>query len=170
MPNLPVSNPAPRNIDALYRIYGMARSADLRTFIDHMIAIHPYDRLPARTDFDPLAVPQLLPGIVLVQVERDGQRTRFHTKLVGQNVVDAAPVRIANRYLDEFAAEIGGAGEILSSRQSVIDTQVSFLMQSTPIMPFAYKMQYVEYLHCPLAADGSQVDHILSFFNYERAA
>ena len=43
-------------------------------------------RLPERHDIDPLEIPELLPGIILMDVARDGQRLRFRIRLAGTMV------------------------------------------------------------------------------------
>lgn len=154
------------HIDALYDIRLRLLSPRLKAFVDYMIAIQPVDRLPRRDEFDPQRIPQLLDSIVLVKVERAGEKIRFKTTVVGQKVVEAAPAPIANRYLDDFSRDVGGADEIITTRQKVVDTRLPHLNQSLPLLPFSYRMRAVEYVHCPLATDGRTVDQIVSCFFY----
>jgi hypothetical protein len=156
-----------RNVAALERALLRVQSVRLAVFVRYLLSIHPADRLPSRRDFEPLDIPSLLPGIVLVTVHRDDGPVRFRMKVVGQDVVDASPVRpIANRYLDDIVAELPGASVIIDSRRKVLETGHAYLRQGPPTMPFAFRMTVLEYLHCPLAADGQTIDHILSFFCY----
>lgn len=164
MSSLPHGPTAP--VAVLRDIRTRLLSPRLKLFVDYMIAIQPAERLPRRDEFDPRSIPQLLDSIVLVKVEREGGRIRFRTTVVGQTVIEAAPAPIANRYLDDFSREVGGAEEILTTRRKVVDTGRALLNQSRPLVPFAYKMRAVEYVHCPLATDGRTVDQIVSCFFY----
>ncbi|MFN3401274.1 MAG: hypothetical protein ACK4Z4_13135, partial [Ferrovibrio sp.] len=139
-------------------------------FIRYLLSIHPADRLPARQHFDPLAIPGLLSGIALVTVERETDRVRLRMKVVGQDLVDAAPVKLAHRYIDDVVLDLPGSDIILHSRLQVVETGCAYLRKGEPSMPFTYRMAALEYVHCPLADDGETVDHILSFFSYKRVA
>lgn len=156
----------PTSLDALHGIHGRVCSPAVRSFVEYIISIHPTVGLPGRAAFEPTAIPRLLPSVILVQVERNAAQIRFRTRVVGQNLVDAAPARLSNRYLDEFVAEVRGAHEILETRRTVVETGLPFLRQGLPIAPFTYRMRAVEYIHCPLAADGHVIDHIVSYFCY----
>lgn len=61
---------------------------------------HRHGDLPDRADFDPSAVKDLLPNILLADVEHDPFRIRY--RLVGTKVVDATGFNITGRYLDEM--------------------------------------------------------------------
>ena len=155
-----------RNIAALNSYLTKVQSPRLAAFIRYMLEIHPADRLPGRGDFDPMKIPALLSGVVLVAVERSAGRVRFQMKVVGQNVMDASPVPTRNRYLDDIVAELPGAGIIVDSRMKVLETGHAYLRQGPPTMPFTFRMTILEYVHCPLAADGCTIDQIVSFFSY----
>jgi hypothetical protein len=155
-----------RNIAALHEHLAKVQSARLAEFIRYMLSIHPPDRLPSRCDFDPLQIPKLLSGVVLVTVHREDMRTRFRMKVVGQDVIDASPVKIGQRYLDEIITELPNGSVIIDTRQTVLDSRTAYLRQGPPTMPFTFKMTVLEYVHCPLAEDGETIDQIVSFFSY----
>lgn len=155
-----------RNIAALHEHLAKVQSERLAEFIRYMLSIHPADRLPSRCDFDPLQIPKLLSGVVLVTVHREAARTRFKMKVVGQDVIDASPVKIGQRYLDEITPELPNGSVIIDTRQTVLDSRMAYLRQGPPTMPFTFKMTVLEYVHCPLADDGETIDQIVSFFSY----
>ena len=158
------------NLAALNRYLGDARHPDISAFLQHMIRIHPPGRLPARGDFDPLAVPALLSGLVLVDIARPSDRSpRFRVCVAGETVLNAAPVPMMGRFIDEIAAQIGGGKVVVDVRQTVLDSGVSYYWYGQPRMKFRLDFANLEYVHCPLAADGATIDHILSFFHYEGA-
>ena len=162
--------PPHSNLAALKRYLGDARHPEVAAFLQHMIRIHPADRLPAREAFDPLAVPALLPGLVLADVVRSPNRgPRFRICVAGEIVLSAAPVPMMGRFIDEIAAQISGGKVVVDVRQSVLDSGASYYWYGPPRMKFRLDFANLEYVHCPLAADGATIDHILSFFHYEGA-
>lgn len=159
---------AQRNIATLRDFLPKVQHAGVTQFINYLLSIHPAERLPSREHFDPLAIPALLSGIALTTVERDSGSVRLRMKVVGQDLVDASPVRLSHRYLDEVVADLPGAEIILRSRMQVVETGCAYLRRGAPSMPFTYRMVALEYVHCPLSDDGERVDQILSFFSYKR--
>jgi hypothetical protein len=61
---------------------------------------HARDGAPDRADFDPAAFKDLLPNILLADVEYPPFRLRY--RLVGARVADATGFNIVGRYLDEM--------------------------------------------------------------------
>lgn len=158
------------NLAALNRHLDEARHPDVAAFVQYMIRIHPVDRLPTRADFDPCAIPALLPGVVLAEVIRPaGASSRFRVTVAGETVRNASPVPMMGRFVDEIAAEIGAGRVIVDVRQKVLDTGFSYYWYGPPRMRFRLDFANLEYVHCPLAADGATIDHIVSFFHYEGA-
>lgn len=155
-----------RNIAALQDCLTKVQSERLAEFIRYMLVIHPVNRLPRRRDFDPLMIPGLLSGVVLVTVHHEDGDSRFKMKVVGQDVIDASPVKIGHRYLDEIVADLPEASVIIGTRQKVLETGHAYLRQGPPTMPFTFKMTVLEYIHCPLSEDGETIDQIISFFSY----
>lgn len=165
------------NLAAIDDILARVRSPRLAAFLHHMKAIHPPDRLPARSAFDPINVPLLLGNIVLVKVERppaqspESTPARFLVKVAGNDVLGAAPLPMMNRYLDELVRrnEKPAARVIVDSRQNVVDSGCTYYWFGPPRMKFRFDFADVEYCHCPLAEDGVKVDRIISFFQYSGA-
>ncbi len=159
---------AQRNIATLRDFLPKVQQPGVERFIHYMLSIHPADRLPSRRHFDPLAIPGLLSGVALAAVEREGERVRLRMKVVGQDLVDASPVRLAHRYIDDVLADLPGAEVILKSRMQVVETGCAYLRKGAPSMPFTYRMAALEYVHCPLSEDGERVDQIVSYFSYRK--
>jgi hypothetical protein len=61
---------------------------------------HSHGDIADRGDFDPAAFKDLLPNIILADVEHAPFRIRY--RLVGAKVIDATGFNIAGRYLDEM--------------------------------------------------------------------
>lgn len=176
MPSLstPSTRPLHPNISAIDQILAEAENAAVRAFLDYIRSIHPSDRLPARLDFDPLDIPQLLPGVVLAKVERhaDGEnpRLRFRVVVAGEDVLNVSPVPMMGRYVDEIAAAVSGNAQILTDiRQQVVQTGRTCYWNGLPRIKFRLDFAGLEYCHCPLADDGRNVDYVVSFFHYKGA-
>jgi hypothetical protein len=159
---------AQRNIATLRDFLPRLQQPGVARFIHYMLSIHPADRLPSRGHFDPLAIPGLLSGVALAAVERDGERIRLRMKVVGQDLVEASPVRLAHRYIDDVLVDLPGAEVILKSRMQVVETGCAYLRKGAPSMPFTYRMAALEYVHCPLSEEGERVDQIVSYFSYRK--
>jgi len=56
----PLLRPPQVNLDAGHAARRQAQHARVRDFLDYYIGIHPSEALPARTAFDPAAIPRLL--------------------------------------------------------------------------------------------------------------
>lgn len=161
---------AQRNIATLRDFLPKVQQPGVAQFIHYLLSIHPADRLPSRRDFDPLSIPGLLSGIALATVEREDEKVRLRMKVVGQDLVDASPVKLAHRYIDDVVLDLPGSDIILRSRLLVVETGCAYLRSGAPSMPFTYRMTTLEYVHCPLSDDGAAVDQILSFFSYRRVS
>ena len=72
-------------------------------------------------------------GVALAAVERDGQQARLRMKVVGQDLVDASPVRLAHRYIDEVLLDLPGAEVILNSRMQVVETGCAYRRRGAPV-------------------------------------
>ncbi len=72
----------------------------LRLLAEHWHALR-HDRvLPRRCDFDPMAIPALLPDVYLVELTRPDRRFRY--RLVGTRVAEKAGFDATGCYLDEL--------------------------------------------------------------------
>lgn len=161
------------NLAAINAALAAAHSRAVRDFLTYMRSIHPADRLPARADFDPMAIPHLLGHLVLVQVERGADSTRFLVRVAGEVVLRAAPVPLMNRYIDTSVnlhkTSDESEARIVSVRRQVADTGLTRHFYGKVNIPFRFNFADMEYAHCPLAGDGVTVDRVLSAFYYHGA-
>ncbi|MBS4048773.1 MAG: hypothetical protein KG075_20685 [Alphaproteobacteria bacterium] len=162
------------NLAAIEAALAIAESRVLRDFLNLMRDIHPADRLPARADFEPMAMPWLLGHLVLVQVERGTDGMRFLVRVAGEMVLRAAPVPLMNRYLETSVNLTQDPGDesqarIVNVRQQVAEGGITAYFHGHANVPFRFNFAAMEYAHCPLAEDGMTVDRILSAFYYHGA-
>jgi hypothetical protein len=123
-------------------------------------------RLPARGDIDPGPLRHLLPGITLIEVERDarGQPERFRVRLVGSRHYDVLGRDITGLYLDEHGLEDDGQAALAAYRDVAVTGQPHY-RQGVFRRPGQRDVRFSRVL-LPLAADGATVDMILAGFHY----
>lgn len=138
----------------------MARSPVIADFLRYLQRVHPADRLPGRSDIDPLHIPALLDHVVLAEVHRQPEpdKPRFFVRVAGEAILRALPGPVLNRYIgDDIRGDV---------RQTVLETGAMYYWYGPPRMRFRYDFDDVEYVHCPLAEDGATIDRIFSAFYY----
>ncbi|WP_193181199.1 PAS domain-containing protein [Nisaea sediminum] len=142
-----------------------AQAAEVRELLSYWIAIHPGDRIPARAAFDPTRVPLLLPNLVLTDVERDPYR--FRVRLMGTGIVEAMGGDFTGRYLDEVWEDAGNQ-LLVRDRVEVAETGLPNYRYGLSPTPFKLDFAALERAFLPFAANGKDVDMILSVIVYMR--
>lgn len=145
-------------------------NAKVRTLFEYWRSIHPApDRLPGRAAFDPLAVHELLPRIMLLDVV--GTPPRFRYRLIGTRMVDALGADFTGRWLDEAHWRPDGTPPVFPSYERVATEGVHDWRRGAPhFAGYIDRCAELERVFLPLAADGSAVDMILAinvFFDAE---
>ncbi|MEQ9331206.1 PAS domain-containing protein [Thalassobaculum sp.] len=151
------------SLETASEILRESRNPALRSLLEYWISIHPGDRLPARRHFDPLAVKQALPSLVLTDVERDPYR--FKVRLMGTAVVSAMGKDLTGRYLDEAWPDAQDQPLIVDRIEVARSGQPSYRYGLTPTK-FRLDFAPIERIYLPLAVDGERVDMILSMMIY----
>jgi len=126
---------------------------------------HQRDRrghLPQRSDIVPDQIRDLLPNIMIVDVERDPMRFRY--RLVGTRVVEYNGLEFTGRYL----GEIGWPEE-----QDLIEGYTAVVEGGEPVFgALAWdlttgRMGRCEFARLPLSEDGEAVSQILAMEDYD---
>jgi hypothetical protein len=118
--------------------------------------------LPKRGDIAPDQIKDLLPNIMIVDVERDPMRFRY--RLVGTRVVEYNGVEFTGRYL----GEIGWPEE-----QDLIDGYAAVVKTRGPVFgALAWELVSgavgrCEFARLPLSEDGAIVSQILAMEDYD---
>jgi len=74
----------------------------LRQLHEYWLRLRASRRFPLRREFDPMALPRLLPHLIVNEVERDALgKPRFRIRLEGEHVVRARGRSAKGQYLDE---------------------------------------------------------------------
>jgi hypothetical protein len=123
---------------------------------------HRGGRLPRRGDISPDQIKDLLPNIMIVEVERDPMRFRY--RLVGTRVVEYNGVEFTGRYL----GEIGWPEEqdLIASYTKVAESgQPCFGLLAWQLVTGA--VGRCEFARLPLSEDGELVSQILAMEDYD---
>jgi len=118
--------------------------------------------LPRRSDVTPDRLRDLLPHIIIVDVEQDPQRFRY--RLVGTRVVEYNGFEFTGRYL----GEIGWPEE-----QAIIDGYAAVVESRRPIFgAFGWELLdgsqgRCEFARFPLSEDGTIISQVLAMEDYD---
>jgi hypothetical protein len=112
--------------------------------------------LPRRRAFDPVAVPDLLPGIWLLDVQHDPFRLRY--RLAGTVIVEAIGHEVTGQWLDEAHPHVRGDAQFFDRYRGVVETGVPSWRRGKPQLWTNRDFGIVENLVVPLAMDGHTVD------------
>ncbi|MGO8920497.1 MAG: PAS domain-containing protein [Stellaceae bacterium] len=123
----------------------------------HWLAIRPQRGvLPGRQHFDPVAVPDLLPGICLLDVARAPFRLRY--RLCGTGVVEAIGREVTGMWLDEAHPAAMASADYVARYRDVVERGAASWRKGPPRLWRHRDFGTVENLLLPLARDGRSVD------------
>lgn len=147
----------------------IARNTDRRwaLLLDYWRAlIDRLDRLPKRSEIDPLDLPALLPNLFLVDVVReDGAPPRYRFRLLGGAITARETVR-PGQFLDEFEG-MRDSEVILQHYADALRLHIR-LREATLAWDHPAKRYIIyEVILLPLSEDGQAVDTLLGLALYE---
>jgi hypothetical protein len=144
---------------ALDEIAMQAVHPKIARMLGYCRTIVPPDRLPGRAQFDPIAVPALLPNVWLLEREPG---PRFRYRLMGTRVAAAFQSDLTGRYVED-AHTPESAAAMHAYLMGVVDSRrPDFRVGRPNAWPIA-EFLTLERLYMPLARDGVTVDMILGF-------
>lgn len=132
----------------------------------YWLSIAPDDgRLPGRQHINPIEIPQVLPNLLLIDVERDPRCYRF--RLVGTAVVEAMHAEFTGLTLEDM---LDGATlqEVRGGLDRIVETQEPDWRIGSPVVNPDKRWKLTERLCLPLAGDGETVDMLLCVNAYHR--
>jgi len=135
--------------------------ATTRILAEYWLSIHPAPGcLPGRRHFDPIDLPpSVLPFLILSEVLREPFDVRY--RLVGTEVVSLLGADVTGMKLSERKPRRDREGIFEDYRTAVEDGRISFGRITVFDADRGYKL-LVERTHFPLAANGRDVDMVLS--------
>ncbi|WP_119165390.1 PAS domain-containing protein [Algihabitans albus] len=78
------------------------QSPELRRLFAYWWDRHAEDRPPSRAEIDPVDVPDLLPDLLLVDVDWTGDKPRFYFRLAGTRFTQFYTEELTGRWLDDL--------------------------------------------------------------------
>lgn len=131
----------------------------LRTLLHYVRSIAPAGRLPGRQHFDPLAIPHVLPHLVLLDVQREPLRYRY--RLVGTKEVELYGQDPTGRWYDEVRPHGPKTASGYARLRLAVERRQASYRKGRVLALRHREHQSAENLVCPFAADGTNVDLIL---------
>ena len=138
-------------------------SSRIRQLFDYWQSKRRDGQPPRRADIDPAEIPQLMPYLLLVDIETDPFRVRY--RLVGTKIVDATGFEFTGRYLDEIVLP-DDEGPYLESYQLCSERGVPVLARIKWRLDADTTGEY-DACFLPLSEDGRRVDKVLSMECYD---
>jgi hypothetical protein len=129
----------------------------LRRLLAHWLHMRGRRRMPARADFDPLAVSYALGYISLIEVHHDPMRFRF--RLDGTKQVELFGVDCTGRYLDEAMPADHAALAAASFSEAV---QLRVPCYHRRHISFHERLIEYEVVILPFSNDGERVDLLMT--------
>ena len=133
--------------------------ADMVRLFDYWRALATDGTLPGRRHFDPLAIPDLLPRLWLLDVQREPFRLRY--RLCGTKLVEALGQDPTGRWLDEVHRSARDPRYIARYRQ-MADEGVATWRRGSGNFQHDKSWIILENLIVPLASDGRTVDVLVA--------
>jgi len=120
-------------------------------------SLHRAEMPPGRADIDPLAIPQLLPFVMLVDVQGDPPDFRY--RLVGTHITQIHRAdNTGRRVADAFAGREGDA--VLRFYRRVVAERATIAHRGRPVRRDGRVLDY-EIIHMPLVDGRGSVNMIL---------
>jgi hypothetical protein len=121
-------------------------------------------RCPSRADLDPADIKQLLPNLMIVDITQDPFRVRY--RLVGTDITRVSHFDFTGHYLDQLIFESGDTMDWVGCYRQVVTSGLpGFGIVHWTSDNAAHR--WIEFLICPLSADGSTINQCISAEDYE---
>ena len=120
------------------------------------------NRMPSRRDMDPVEIePQLLPWIVLLDVEQTPRRFRY--RLIGTRVVEMLDRDLTGRYVDELR-DLGPVVDTILGRYGTVVDSRRPLNFEDELLDVNGRRSWAERLALPLGGDDETVEAVMVGF------
>lgn len=121
-------------------------------------------RIPSRRDVDPVDIPHILPGMFLLQIEREGRKFRYRYRLLGSSHRDRNGREFTGKYVDEFPLKPAARRVSDALREVALTGRPNYRIFPIPLEERNF-LSY-ERLALPLSEQGDQVDMILGVAHF----
>jgi hypothetical protein len=132
---------------------------DIQAIFAYWRSIAPPGKLPGPQHLHPVAIAELLPGIWILDVQREPFRLRYRE--VGARVVHGIGRDVTGRWLDEAHPDIGTQPAYLERYRRVVETGIPSWRRGPPRLSIRLDFNVIENIVLPFATDGETVDMLL---------
>lgn len=132
---------------------------NIARFYDYWRSIHPPAGLPGRQHFRPMDIPDLLPSVWMLDVQREPFRLRY--RLVGTRIEEVRGRALTGMWLDETSPEIRDMEVYYRRYRAAIETRQPQWRRGPSQMQHLRDIEDLENIILPMASDGSTVDLLL---------
>jgi hypothetical protein len=144
----------------MYRLPADAFEPEFAELLRYWESKRQGERLPARTDIDPLDLSRLLPHLLLFDVVRGDGGVRFKFRVAGTAFSAMIGRDVTGLYLDELGPPDRVAA-VISGLSAIVETGRPCFLAGRPTL-HSDQVMMVKRLGVPLATDGHAVDMILA--------
>jgi hypothetical protein len=144
----------------MYRLPADAFEPEFAELLRYWESKRQGERLPARTDIDPLDLSRLLPHLLLFDVVRGDGGVRFKFRVAGTAFSAMIGRDVTGIYLDELGPPDRVAA-VISGLSAIVETGRPCFLAGRPTLR-SDQVTSVKRLGVPLASDGPAVDMILA--------
>ncbi|MEJ2122712.1 MAG: PAS domain-containing protein [Alphaproteobacteria bacterium] len=123
-------------------------------------------RLPARADIDPVDLPDMLPGIIIIEVVDEAERRRYRFRLFGTAHVEFNQRDLTGKCIDEVFGPDDAARTEATYAKVIASGEPHYWR--TNVMPPGREFVHYERVIVPLASDGEAVDMLIGMFIFDR--
>lgn len=120
--------------------------------------------MPRRADFDPAAIPPLLPYLMLTDLTGDPPRARY--RLVGTIIAELAKFDFTGQFADTLTFQDAEAFDYAACYRAVAAARQPGIGHSSWLVG-DFKARWIEFVICPLSDDGITVDRCVALEDYE---
>jgi hypothetical protein len=141
----------------------------LQALYRYWCRIHPAEgKLPGRQHLDPADIPEYLPQLWLLDVQREPIRLRY--RLVGTRIVEMAGRELTGLWLDEVHPHVAQDARAFERFQRVVTTGRPDHRRGRPALFLAHQADFteIENTFFPFARDGRTVDMIMVYSIFYR--
>jgi len=144
----------------MYRLPADAVEPELAELLRYWESRREGDRLPARADIEPLDLRALLPHLLLLDVERVGDRLRFRFRVAGTAFTTLIGRDVTGLHVDELGPP-DRVTPVEDGLAAIVRTGRPCFLAGRPTL-HNDRFARVKRLGVPLATDGRAVDMILA--------
>lgn len=130
---------------------------------DYWLRLRGTRRFPTKAEIDVAAIPQLAPGLILLEVFYDP--LDFEYRIIGDDIASRLGNVKGRRVRD--AALVNASSSAYANYCAVVESGRPQFLEGLAAAAFPdSRPRLLSRVHCPLSADGQRIDHIISYATF----